>query len=111
MAIEDMDTIDAVIYDSVTDMVSLILMHIGEWHEELVMIDLLKAKTSAYLTFISSGQFHDLYPQYIHKSVKFQLECTKVIPSSVFAYLDVLRIHLEKNYQIELSVNIHQDFP
>lgn len=109
MAIEAWDTIDTVIYNSETNVVSLVLMHAGEWDDESLMLELLKVKISNYLHFVSSGQFAESYPQYVNNEIGLLLECTRSIPSAISSYLKDLKIILKKDYNIKININIHDD--
>jgi hypothetical protein len=104
--LEDPTIIDAVIENKATDSISLVLIHAGDWYEESLNIELLKAKLNSYLEFLTNGQFKTLYPQYIHKTVRFQLECQETLPDSTAKFLSDLSISLEKEHQIELIVNV-----
>lgn len=109
MAIENPNVIDAVIYDSEKDCVSLVLIHSGIWNENPSCLNLLKDKLGRYLQFLLDGQFNENYPQYLNKNVVFQLECTTAPSPEISIFLDEFRSALEKEYKLQLLINIHDD--
>ena len=107
MAIEDTETIDAILYDSEKDNLNLIIIQIKDWKAIPESLELLRKKINNYIIFALKGQLWEEYPQYKGKQVCFSLECNSLPEGQISELIDST-IQVLSKYKIDFSLNLHE---
>jgi hypothetical protein len=107
MAIEDTETIDAILYDSEKDKLNLTIIQVNDWESIPESLALLRKKINSYIIFAFEGQIWEEYPEHKGKDISFSLECTSMPEGQISELIEDIKNHLSK-YKIDFFVNLHR---
>ena len=101
--IEFPDSIDLITADADGN-IKLIVTGPDAWTGSTHERDLLKRKLESYLFFVEGGQFERTYPEVDRSRVRFQIDTTTPLPTSLRKWVQAVGDVLRNDHGIEVGV-------
>jgi len=105
MTVDNPSVIDLVAHDSLSDVVSLIMVEHRDWGVDGALLSDLQAKLNTYLAYAVNGQFAADYPSHQGKVLRFDLRTAYPLGPREIELLEIVRRRHLSPRGIELSWN------
>ena len=99
------NSVDLITYDAKADEYILIISKTGMWENTDREKTFLRSKIDNYLQFSQNGQLEKIYPQAAGKSIKIQIDCDTLPPSSIGEFIDRLKENV-MTYGLQLEIKL-----
>ena len=95
MSLDQLDVVDAIGVDKVSDAVVLSIIDYWPWHDTESHLNTLRDKIKRYLDYIDSGEIYESYPDARGKSISIDVVAQHSFPAEAIKFLDSIALALQ----------------
>jgi hypothetical protein len=105
MSIVQIDVVDAIGIDKVTNFVILSIIDDLDWKDEIYHLTLLQEKINTYLSFLESGEVYESYTLSKDRNFEIKIYLKYKLPQAAVKFLNTARtIILEAGFNLSYEI-------